>query len=89
LTWEFEAARGRSQDDMVQATAIAYQTVRCWAITRTKKRMPTFESLLPKTEPSRPMNSRQLSSVLRTLSAQYGGRVVKAARARKAGPYGG
>lgn len=58
---------------MVQATLIAYQTVKCWALTRTKKRMPKFDTLLPHLHDDGPQTPEQMRAVLERIRARVKG----------------
>lgn len=53
------------------ATFQAYQTVRIWAMTKAKKRMPKFSDLV-KREPSGPQSPKQMRQVMDKIAAQYG-----------------
>ena len=74
LHWEFEAASERSRQEFERDTVQAFQTVKVWALTKAKKRMPKLESLLPKSrrEAHRRQTAGQMKTVLSVLAAQYG-----------------
>lgn len=73
LHWEFEAAAERSRQEFERDTVQAFQTVKVWALTRAKKRMPKLESLLPKSRRSSVQQTTgQMKTALALLAAQYG-----------------
>ncbi len=78
---EFRAGEEREKDRFAYATVIAYQTVRVWASTKGKKKMPTFESLIPKRKgPVRPQSLGEQLNVIHTIAKRYGGIVGKEIR---------
>lgn len=58
-------------DLIEEGTFVAYQTVRVWAITKSKKRMPKFESLLPSRRGG-DQTVAQMKSTMQMLAQQYG-----------------
>lgn len=82
MTREFASADERHQDQIAHETFTAYQTVRCWALTRSKKRMPSFAELMPKAGASKQVRQtgEQMASVLQVLAASSGGKLVKVKR---------
>ncbi len=74
---EFTAARQRQDDRIEELTFGAYQTVRCWVMTKNKKKMPEFAALLP-SKGKAAQGTNELDTALHMLAAQYGGRVRKA-----------
>lgn len=77
---EIEAANLRRRDRIEDFTVQAYQTVKIWAITKSKKgRMPRFETLLPR-EREKAQSTAEMRAAVELISGQYGNRVRKITR---------
>lgn len=77
---EFAAARLRYDDAVEMATLGAFQTVRVWALTKSKKgKMPDFKTLLPKAQPTGRSEGRQshaqMEAMMHMLAARVGATV--------------
>lgn len=79
---EFRVADEASEERIAQATLVAYQTVKCWVMTKNKGRMPTFKALLPSAREER-QSGKQMGSLLHVLAQQHGGKIVKVHRRTK------
>lgn len=76
-------ARLRHKDRVEHATVIAYQTVKVWAMTKSKKRMPKFESLLPKEHRDVRQSAEEMKAALEIIAGQYGNKVRRVERASR------
>lgn len=65
------------EHEFQMATLTAYQAVRIWVTTQSKKRMPTFESLIRKKGGDQ--TPREMRAALQQIAGQFGirPRVVK------------
>lgn len=74
----------KEKNQFKHATLIAFQTVKVWAITKSKKgRMPTFESLLPKEHKDVRQSAAEMKAAIDVIAGQYGNRVRRLERASK------
>lgn len=70
-------AAQRQRDRIEEGTFVAYQTVRVWALTKSKKgRMPTFQSLLPSRD-GVDQTVQQMKTTMQMLANQYGPKRMK------------
>lgn len=74
---EFVVGKEQREYEFQLATLTAYQTVRIWAMTKSKKRMPTFASLIRKKGGDQ--TPREMRAALQQIAGQFGirPRVVK------------
>lgn len=71
---ELAAAKLRQRDRQEELTFQAFQTVRVWAITKSKKgRMPKFDTLLPKANDE--MSTAEMRAAMTLVAQRYGNRV--------------
>ena len=68
---EFAIAQQRRRDEIELQTVGAYQTVRVWVMTKSKKRLPTLASLLPSRDGS-DQTVQQMRTTMQMLANQYG-----------------
>lgn len=86
---EFAVAKELRREAFELATAQAYQTVRIWVMTKSRKRLPSFEAVLGKDAnvATGDMNPTKARAFLEVLAARMGGQVryvKKPSKGRKA-----
>jgi hypothetical protein len=73
---EFTAARLRRHDEMEALTFGAYQTVRVEVMTKNKKRMPDFKTLIAKSDGG-DQTTGQMRATMQQLAQQYGSKRMR------------
>ena len=73
---EFAAARQQHRDRLEEVTFGAYQTVRVWVMTKSKKKMPKFETLLPSHDGG-VQTVQQMRTTMQMLAHQYGAKRMR------------
>ena len=70
------AAKLRHRDRLEELTFQSFQTVRVWALTKSKKgRMPKFDTLLPKANDEPAMSAAEMRAAMSLVAKQHGGRI--------------
>jgi hypothetical protein len=74
LAVEFDTSAERMFEQVERDTVLAWQIVRIWAVTRSKKRLPKLTSVLPKRGVEM-QSPTQMRAALQVIVKQFGGRV--------------
>lgn len=75
---EFAAAKWRQEDRFEEATIVAFQTIRVWVLTKNKKKMPEFKTLLPNARGPKGtsrQNHAQMEAMMHMMAERIGGKV--------------